>query len=100
MWIFTRNGFIGLAEHPQEGSKLIIQTQTREEIEQVVHLLDQDGSKHEIEQAMDGFCRFQTTPRRMQPPRRSLGWSRASTMAGSPSRSTSTSEVTRNSCYG
>ena len=37
MWIFTRNGFISLAERPQEGNKLIIQTQTREEMEQVVH---------------------------------------------------------------
>lgn len=59
MWIFTRNGFISLAEHPQEGNKLIIQTQTHEQMQQVVRLLDQDGSKHEIERTMDGFCRFQ-----------------------------------------
>lgn len=60
MWLFTRSGFIGLAQHPLEPDKLVVQTQTREEMEQVVRLLDEVGGQHEIEQVMDGFCRFAT----------------------------------------
>jgi hypothetical protein len=60
MWIFSRNGFISLAMHPQEADKLVVQTQTSEEMDRIVLLLDELGSKHEIERVMDGFCRFAT----------------------------------------
>jgi hypothetical protein len=62
VWLFTRNGFISLTQHPQEqeSDKLVVQTQTREEMERVVRLLDEIGGPHEIERAYDGFCRFGT----------------------------------------
>ena len=63
MWLFTRNGFVSLAQHPQEqeADKLVVQTQTREEMERVIRLLDEVGGQpHEVEQAHDGFCRFST----------------------------------------
>ena len=60
MWLFTRLGFIGLAQHPQEPNKLIVQTQTCEEMEQIVVMLDEIGGQHPIEKTMDGFCRFST----------------------------------------
>ncbi len=61
MWIFTRNGFVGLVQHPQQADKLVFQTQTREEIEQMVRLLDEvGGTMHVVEQATDGFARFTT----------------------------------------
>ena len=64
VWLFTRHGFISVTKHPQEPDKLVVQTQTREEIEQVVRLLDEVGGKHEIERAYDGFCRFAPWPTR------------------------------------
>jgi hypothetical protein len=60
VWIFSRNGFISLAQHPLEAGKLLVQTQTREEMERVVRLLGEGGEPHEIERVMDGFCRFAT----------------------------------------
>ena len=60
MWIFSRQGFIGLAQHPQQADKLVVQTRSREEMEHVVRLLNEGGDKHEVERVMDGFCRFAT----------------------------------------
>ncbi len=57
MWIFSRNGFVSLIQHPQKPGSLVVQTQTREEMEQVVRLLD---GKHEIERSYDGSFRFST----------------------------------------
>jgi hypothetical protein len=59
MWIFTKAGFIGLAQHPQQDDKLLWQAQSQDEIESMVGLLDEiGGTKHEVEQATDGFARF------------------------------------------
>ena len=61
MWIFTRNGFLGLARHPEEPDKLVVQTQTREEMERFVRQLDEAaGHQHEIVPVADGFSRFGT----------------------------------------
>ena len=61
MWIFSRNGFVGLVQHPQQADKLVLQTQTREEMDSLVPLLDEvGGSKQVVEQATDGFARFAT----------------------------------------
>ena len=61
MWIFAKSGFLSLARHPKGADTLVVQTQSREEMEQVVRLLDElAGKKHEIEQVNDGFCRFAT----------------------------------------
>ena len=41
MWIFTRKGFVSLLQHPKETDKLFVQTQTAEEMGQIVRLLDE-----------------------------------------------------------
>lgn len=65
MWIFTKAGFLGLVQHPKEADKLIVQAETREEIEPVLRLLDEiGGTTHEIEGTTDGFSRFATTARK------------------------------------
>jgi hypothetical protein len=59
MWIFAKDGFFSLAQHPKDADKLVIQMQSREELEPIVLLLDElNGETHEIEQVSDGFCRF------------------------------------------
>ena len=61
MWLFTKDGFLGLSRHPEEADKLVVQTQTAGEMEQAVRLLDEvAGHNHEILPVSDGFSRFGT----------------------------------------
>jgi hypothetical protein len=59
MWVFSKSGFLSLVRHPKDADTLVVQAQAREELEQIVLLLDElNGETHEIEQVNDGFCRF------------------------------------------
>ena len=59
MWLFTKDGFLGLTRHPEEADKLVIQTQTSDEMDRFVRLLDEvAGHRHEILPVSDGFSRF------------------------------------------
>jgi hypothetical protein len=61
MWLFTKDGFLGLTRHPEKPDQLVVQTQTAGEMERFVRLLDEvGGHPHEIVPVSDGFSRFAT----------------------------------------
>ena len=65
MWIFTASGFLSLAQHPGDPEMLLVQTQTREEMNRVVQALDEiAGEKHELQPAVEQGCRVATVVRR------------------------------------
>ena len=64
MWIFTDSGFVSLVQHPDDPEMLLVQTQSREEMDRVVQALDEiAGNKHEVLPAVEQGCRFAVVAR-------------------------------------
>lgn len=64
MWLFTRNGFVDLVQHPHPDhtDKLLVRTQIQEDMNAFVRLLDEaSGSAHTVEPTFDGDYRFVTS---------------------------------------
>lgn len=61
MWLFTKHGHLNLV---QQGDNLLVQAQTREDLEQVVTALEAVASKHEIQMTSEGGYRFQVAAAR------------------------------------
>ena len=61
MWIFTTDGFLSVVQHPNDPELLLVQTQSREEMDRLVQALDDiAGQKHEVVPAEEQGCRFAT----------------------------------------
>ena len=59
MWLFTKNGHLSLAQHGSDPDCLLVQAQSRVDLDRFVGLLDEiDGQKHEVQATADGDCRF------------------------------------------
>jgi hypothetical protein len=65
MWLFTKNGHLNLVQQGTDPNQLVVQSQTRENLDQVVAALDAvTGHKHEILATNDGGYRFQVVAAR------------------------------------
>lgn len=65
MWIFTKSGFVSLAQHPQEPDMLLVQTRTEAEMAAIVRVLDRiAGHGHQVERVSDSACPFVVTATR------------------------------------
>ena len=62
MWLFTKNGHLNVVE---QGDGLVVQSQTRNDIDRLVVVLDEiSGQTHEVQPTNDGGYRFQVTAAR------------------------------------
>ena len=64
MWIFTSKGFVSLAQHPDDPDMLLVQMQSREDMNRIVEALDEiGGRKHELLPALEQGCCIATVAR-------------------------------------
>jgi hypothetical protein len=65
MWLFTKSGFVSLAQHPQEPEMLLVQTRTEAEMASIVQVLDKiAGQAHQVGRVSDVACPFVVTAKK------------------------------------
>ena len=65
MWIFSKNGHLSVAQHPESHDYFVVHAQLREDIDKFVALLDEiGGERHEVQETAEGNYRFLVMARR------------------------------------
>jgi len=65
MWIFSKHGHLNVVQQEGEPNSLVVQSQTKVDIDRFVTLLDEGGgNRHEVQAVGNGDYRFQVTAAR------------------------------------
>jgi hypothetical protein len=65
MWLFTKNGHLSIGQHAFNPDYLVLHAQVREDIDGFVAVLDEiGGQQHEIQETVEGDCKFSVMARR------------------------------------
>ena len=65
MWIFSKTGHLNIGQHASDHDYLVVHAQVREDIENLVAMLDEGcGGRHEIQETVEGDYRFFVIARR------------------------------------
>ncbi len=65
MWLFTKNGHLAIGQHASDHGYLVVHAQVREDLENLVVMLDEAGvGRHEIQETVEGDYRFFIVARR------------------------------------
>ena len=65
MWIFSKNGHLAIGQHASDHGYLVVHAQVREDMENLVAMLDEAGvGRHEIQETVEGDYRFFLVARR------------------------------------
>ena len=65
MWIFGKSGHLSIGQHSSDHGYLVVHAQVREDIENLVAMLDEAGvGRHEIQETVEGDYRFLVIARR------------------------------------
>ena len=65
MWVFSKNGHLSIGQHASDHNYLVVHAQVREDLKNLVALLDESGvGRHEIQETVEGDYRFFLVARR------------------------------------